>query len=225
MSETQLANRDPTKVAFLARSRYGSPFLARVPGKPGESGYNPSGDKLMYMLLMVPKTDTATITRIQNVIDAAIEETWAQKQRPASLRVPMTDGDERRNDGTYVHPGDEFRGQMLVRVRAREDRMPVVMKGPAGQQVQAYPRDFQPGYWLTTVNRAFTFNRSGNAGVSLGCNAVNITAEDTVFTSDEPVSDLDAALSGASLPASASPITAGPKEPPPAKSDPTAQFA
>src|SRR6478735_5273162 len=111
MSELKSAERDATKCAFLARNRYGSPFLARVPGRPGESGYNPSGEKLMNMLLMVSKTDTATIKRIQSAIDAAIEETWGQR-RPASLRVPMTDGDERRNDGAYVHPGDEFRGQM-----------------------------------------------------------------------------------------------------------------
>jgi hypothetical protein len=224
MSGTEQTNRDATKCAFLARSRYGSPFLARVPGRPGESGYNPSAEKLMNLLLLVPKTEAATIKRIQVTLDTATEETWGQR-RPASLRVPMTDGDERKSDGTYVHPGDEFRGQMLVRVRAREDRMPVVMKGPAGQQVQAYPRDYQPGYWLIVVCRAFTYNRSGNTGVSLGCNAVNITAEDAVFTSDEPISDLDAALSGASLPASALPITSGPKEPPTANSDPAAQFA
>jgi hypothetical protein len=225
MSGTQSANRDATKVAFLARSRYGSPFVARVPGKPGERGYDPNGKKRMSMLLMVPKTDSATVKRIQAAIDAAIEEEWGQ-QRPASLRVPITDGDERRSDGSYVRPGDEFRGQMLISIRANEDRMPVVMRGPAGQQVQAYPKDYHPGYWLTTVNRAFVYTfMKTNHGVSLGCNAVNITAEDEVFSSDEPVSDLDAALSGASLLANASPITSGPKEPPPAKSDPTAQFA
>ena len=74
MSGTQSANRDATKVAFLARSRYGSPFVARVPGKPGERGYDPNGKKRMSMLLMVPKTDSATVKRIQAAIDAAIEE-------------------------------------------------------------------------------------------------------------------------------------------------------
>ena len=224
MSETKLASRDATKCAFLGRSRYGNPFVARVPGRPGERGFDPNGKKKMTMAILLPKTDTAAIARIQSAYEAEIENEWGSN-RPAQLRVPMTDGDERKSDGTYVRPGDEFRGMMVVNVTANENRMPVVMKGPAGQQVQAYPRDYQPGYWVTLVCRAFSYSVSGNKGVSLGCNAVNITAEDTVFLADEPVSDLDAALSGASLPASASPITTGPKEPPAARIDPTAQFA
>jgi hypothetical protein len=212
--------RDATKIAFRGRARWGSPFVARVPGRPGESGYDPSGQKLMSLVLLVPKTETAMVARIQAAGNAAAEESWASK-RPVSLRLPWSDGDERKSDGTYVYPGEEFRGQLVVRMRAKEERMPVVMKGPAGEQVQAFPRDYAPGYWLTVVCRAFTYNRSGNSGMSFGCNAVNITAEDDVFASDEPISDLDAALSGADLPTA----SASTKAPPPGGDNPASQFA
>lgn len=221
MSDQQLA-RDATKVALRGRARWGSPFVARVPGRAGDSGYNPSAEKLMSLVLLVPKTETAMLARVQVAVEAAIVEEWGRK-RPVTLRLPWSDGDERKSDGSYVHPGDEFRGQMVVRVRAKESRMPVVMKGPSGQQVQAYPRDYQPGYWLTVVCRAFTYKfGNANMGASLGCNAVNITAEDTVFASDEPIADLDAALAGADLPVLAE---ATAKAPPPAEGDnPAAQF-
>ena len=72
------------------------------------------------------------------------------------------------------------------------------------------------------IARTFCYNVSGNAGVSLGVNSVNITSEDTVFAADDPISDLDAALAGEDLPIKATP--AGPREPP-ASVDPAAKFA
>jgi hypothetical protein len=212
---------DPTKVWFKGRSRWGSPFVALAPGRPGDAGYDPNAKKKVNLTLLVPKSDTVTLVRINAALDAGLTNYFGSK-RPPRLRVPISDGDERTSEGQYRHPTDEFRGQMLVRLTANEDRMPVVLKGPSGQQTQAKPGDYAPGYWLTVIARTFCYNVSGNAGASLGVNAVNITAEDIVFAAEEPIADLDAALAGEDLPVKSAP--AGPREPP-STVDPAAQFA
>jgi hypothetical protein len=221
MTQMTTTTADPTKVAFKGRARWGSPFVARAPGRPGDAGYDSNAKKKVNLTLLVPKSDTETLARINAALEAGLTNYFG-KRRPPRLRLPISDGDERTSEGQYRHPGDEFRGQMLVRLTANEDRMPVVLKGPRGQQTQANPGDYASGYWLTVIARTFCYNVSGNAGVSLGVNAVNITAEDTVFVADEPVSDLDAALAGEDLPVKAAP--AGPREPP-SNVDPAAQFA
>jgi Protein of unknown function (DUF2815) len=212
---------DATKVAFLGRARFGSPFVAKVFGQPGQSGYDPNGRKKMSMTLLVPKTDRAAIQRINAAIEAVLAAQFGSN-RPARLRYPIADGDERGADGKYLRPGEEYRDHMVVALTANEDRMPVVMKGPAGQQSQAFVADYAPGYWLTVVCRAFPYDVSSQSrGCSLGTNAVNITRKDTVFAGGgDPVDDLDAALG---LAGGAEAAPAEPKGPS-APVDPAAAF-
>jgi hypothetical protein len=220
MGDSQTANRDATKVVFKGRTRYGTgPFVAKVVGRPGDSGYDPNGPKKMRLVMLVSKTETATLAALQEVTNVAIVEKWGSR-RPPKLRLPWQDGDERKEDGTYEHPGDEFRGVMLVTITAKEERMPLVAKGPKGALVQAQKGDFEMGYWVTATCRAAAYSNSKNNGVSLWCNGIHITAEDAVFRSDDPIADLDAALAGpddspplSSSGGAAAPLPAGGKNP------------
>ena len=62
-------------------------------------------DPKFSVSLLIPKTDTGTVKKIEKAIDAAIiqgvKEKWSGKM-PAPIKLPMRDGDtERPNDDAY----------------------------------------------------------------------------------------------------------------------------
>jgi toxin secretion/phage lysis holin len=66
------------------------------------------GGKPKYSVsLIIPKTDTATITAIEKAIDAAIDTGTAKfgGKRPnkAALKLPLRDGDTERDDEAYAN--------------------------------------------------------------------------------------------------------------------------
>lgn len=87
---------ESTKVVIPARLSYANVWEPRA---------NEPGDKPKYSVsLIIPKSDTKTIARIEKAIDAAIAAgaTKLGKTKKTMLRLPLRDGDADRDDEAYA---------------------------------------------------------------------------------------------------------------------------
>ncbi len=144
--------------------------------------------------LIIPKSDKATIKAIVNAIEAAKEQDkgkW-QGKIPASLKIPLRDGDEDR-------PDDEAYADSYF-VNANSIRKPEIVDRygkPMG------PDDVYSGCYARVSLNFYGYNASGNRGV--GCGLGNIqkledgerlgggftTAADDFEFDEDPIEDLD----------------------------------
>ena len=126
--------------------------------------------------LIIPKSDTKTIAKIQAAIEAAYKEGEAKlkgngKSVPALsvLKTPLRDGDAER-------PDDEaMAGSLFINTSSK--LKPGVLKFAAnGEKVPVTSEDdiYSGCYGYVSVN-FFAYNRNGNKGISAGLNNVLVT--------------------------------------------------
>lgn len=118
------------------------------------------------IMLLIPKSDTATVDAIKAAQKAAAEKTWGNKV-PKVIAYTLRDGDGvRPSDGEPYNA--ECKGHWVMNV-ASKTRPSVV--GPDLQPV------IEPGEWgsgdygRVSIN-AYAYDNSGNRGVSFGLNHV-----------------------------------------------------
>lgn len=120
------------------------------------------GSKPKYSVsLIIPKTDKATLARIEAAIDAAIEAGIAKfgGKRPnkAALKLPLRDGDTERDDPAYE-------GAMFV--NANSTTPPQVVDeslAPILDRSQVYS-----GCYARASITFYAFNTNGNKGIACG---------------------------------------------------------
>jgi hypothetical protein len=114
--------------------------------------------------LIIPKSDTATVARIKDAIQSALEAGKAKfgGKIPASLKLPLRDGDlERADDDAYLNSWF---------LNANSSKQP----GIVDQNVQPILRQaelYSGCYGRASVN-FFAFNTNGNKGIACGLNNI-----------------------------------------------------
>lgn len=120
--------------------------------------------------IVIPKTDKATLTKIQAAVNAAIQDGIKSKwkgKKPVNLKLPLRDGDAER-------PDDEaFSGCYFLNANA--NRAPGIVdlaRNPILDREEVY----SGCYCRFSVN-FYPFSASGNNGVAVGLNNVQKVAD------------------------------------------------
>ncbi len=121
-----------------------------------------NGSKPKYSLsVLIPKTDTATITAIEKAIDAAIDAGVAKfgGKRPAkaALKLPLRDGDVERDDEAY-------KGCFFL--NANTTTPPQVVDENL-QPILSAAEVYSGCYGRASLN-FYAFNTNGNRGIAVG---------------------------------------------------------
>ena len=87
-----------------------------------------SGKKKYSVTLLIPKTDTATLQKINDAIQAATQKgmdgAWSGAM-PPQLPIPLHDGDGVKENGEAY--GDECKGHWVITASANENHPPEVV--------------------------------------------------------------------------------------------------
>lgn len=154
------------------------------------TSYN-GNDPKYSVSLIIPKTDTETIAKINAAIDAAIAEGAAKFggkiPKKELLKLPLRDGDfEREHDEPY-------RGAMFVNASSKQ--APAVVD----RQLQPIldPAEVYSGCYARVSINFYVFNANGNRGVAAGlCNIQKLRDGDPLAGNRVAPEDEFSALDG-----------------------------
>ncbi|TRX47079.1 DUF2815 family protein [Corynebacterium guaraldiae] len=121
-----------------------------------------NGSKPKYSVsLIIPKTDTATIAKIEAAIDAAIEQGvgkfGGKRPNKAGLKLPLRDGDIEKDDEAYA---DAFF------VNANSTTPPQVVDAALNPILDA--SEVYSGCYARVSISFYAFNTNGNRGIACG---------------------------------------------------------
>lgn len=121
--------------------------------------------KLSYSVeLLIPKSDTETVTKIKAAMKAALEKKFGAKF-PAGLKNPLQDGDTKlKADGSPL--GEEYKGHFFVRAKSTDQPGVVDLQGrPISDVMQ-----FGSGDFGRASIAAYAYDTPMNKGVAFGLN-------------------------------------------------------
>lgn len=113
-------------------------------------------EKKYSVQLIIPKTDTKTVKAIKAAIEAAIAEKYPNK-RPQNLRMPLRDGD-------IEDKGESVLGAYFMNVSSKN--APGIVDAALNKIIDQ--TEFYSGCYGRASINAFTYDNSGNKGVSFG---------------------------------------------------------
>ena len=124
--------------------------------------HSTNGSEPKYSVsLIIPKSDTETISKIQAAVEDAIQSGIASKwggKRPPTLKTPLRDGDEERpDDAAYVN--SYFINCNSVERPGIVDRKRVPITDPTM---------IYSGCYIRASINIYPFNTNGNRGVGAG---------------------------------------------------------
>ena len=128
---------------------------------------NEGQDKKYSCCLLIPKTDTKTITAINRAIEAATQAGMSKKfggDRPRKLSTPLRDGD---TDETHGGKEDYARHFFL---NASSTNRPGIV-GRNRQEILDSSEVYSGCYALASVN-FYAYNTNGNKGIACGLNHI-----------------------------------------------------
>ena len=151
------SNRDVTAAGRLS---YPNLFTPRAANEQAAPKYSAT--------LLIPKTDTATIQRVQAAIDAAVQDgvdrhVFKQPIDPSHSKYPpLRDGDLPNDSGEPR--GTEFAGHWFISAKAGAQRKPFIVD----QQLQPIidENDIYAGCYVNMAVQFFAYENSGNKGIS-----------------------------------------------------------
>lgn len=151
----------PTKVVTgKVRLSYVNVFEPRA-AQPGQ-------EPKYSVCVLIPKSDTATLTKVKAAIEAAKEAgkaSWGGKV-PAGLKTPLRDGDEERD-------GAEYKGHYFINANSKQKPGVVdAAVNPIMDQSEVY----SGCYGRVSLN-FYSYNTNGNKGVAAGLQNVQKTAD------------------------------------------------
>ncbi|WP_035518885.1 DUF2815 family protein [Halobacillus karajensis] len=122
-------------------------------------------DEKYSVSILISKDDKETIEAVEKAVEAAKQEGKSSKfggKIPPSLKTPLRDGDEERDDEAYA-------GHYFMNATSKT-KPGIVKKGSAGLVEITDEDEFYSGcYGKASVN-FFPFNSNGNKGVACGLN-------------------------------------------------------
>lgn len=132
--------------------------------------YNDGQEPKYSVMMLIPKSDRKTVTRIKSAQDAAIADgvsrRWGGK-RPSNLRLPMKDGDSGDFDGP------EYEGHYVL--RASSKRKPGLVDAALDPVVDE-GRVYSGCYGRVSFD-LYPYSVTGNNGISAGLDNVQITRD------------------------------------------------
>lgn len=127
--------------------------------------FNDGGVDKYSCSVLIPKTDTKTMAKIKDAINAEIQDGIASKwggKKPANLHLPVRDGDAER-------PDDEaYKGMWFF--NATSKNKPGIVD--AQRQAILDPEEIYSGCWGRVSVNFYPYNNNGNRGVAVGLNNV-----------------------------------------------------
>ncbi|MCI7550729.1 MAG: DUF2815 family protein [Actinomycetaceae bacterium] len=120
------------------------------------------GGKPKYSVsLIIPKTDTATITAIEKAIDVAIEQGvgkfGGKRPNKAALKLPLRDGDIERDDEAYANAYFLNANSLTAPQIVDQDVAPIL------DRAEVYS-----GCYARVSLSFYAFNTNGNRGIACG---------------------------------------------------------
>ena len=125
--------------------------------KPKDFG---NGDPKYSMLVLIPKDDKKTVSKINSAIKAAIEDGISSKwggKKPSNLRTPLRDGDEEKEE-------PEYEGMYFL--NAKSSTRPRVVDKDLTDILD--PEEVYSGCWGRVALSFYPYDFNGNRGVGVG---------------------------------------------------------
>lgn len=144
------------------RGSYVSVFKTRLNDLSGNEEYS--------MMILIPKSDKATVANIKKAIKAAVDTKWSSKA-PANLRNPLRDGDSETDLPENAEVGDEpYSGHYFMNLKSSQK------PGIVDANVQAVidESEFRSGDYCRVSMNAYAYDQKGNKGVSFGLNNIQV---------------------------------------------------
>ena len=148
-------------VKVQGRLSYPNLFTARA--------VNDKGDPKYSATLLIPKSDTATIERVQAAIDAAVKDGIDRRifkgavDPSRSKYPPLRDGDSPKDDGSAR--GDEFAGHWFISAKAPGNKpRPSVVD--ANVQPVMDESEIYAGCYVNMFVEFYAYENSGNKGIA-----------------------------------------------------------
>ena len=139
-----------------------------------------STDARYSIMLLIPKTDAATLNAVYSAIElakqAGVQKTFGGVMPPV-ISIPIYDGDGTRPNGEPF--GEECRGHMVLRASSREQPSVVDLN----VQPILNPAELYSGCYIRASIDFFAYNKSGNRGIGCGLNAVQKIEDGEPLTS------------------------------------------
>lgn len=126
------------------------------------------------VVLLIPKTDRATVSKIKKAIDKETEEglqTFWKGRKPANFWNPLRDGDAEKAD---EHP--EYKGMYFL--TAKSDEKPFLL-GEDGEDLFDQSEMYS-GCWGRANITFYAFDNK-TKGIGVGLNALKKTRDDEPF--------------------------------------------
>lgn len=132
----------------------------------------PDQEEKYSCVLLIPKSDKATLKKLRAAIDAAAEagrNTKFNGSIPKNLKTTLRDGDEEGD----LDKNPEYEGHMFMSVNSKT-RPGIVDKdvNPILDSTEVYS-----GCYARVSINAFAYNTQGNRGISFGLNHVQKIAD------------------------------------------------
>lgn len=127
------------------------------------------GTPKFNVALLIPKSDKATIKKINDAVNAACADFKAKNngKLPKTFKLPLRDGDEEReNDEDYV---DHYF------INLSSLKAPLVLDANRDEILD--PLEFYSGCYGRAVFNCYFFDKAGNKGVAAGLSSVMKTAD------------------------------------------------
>lgn len=133
---------------------------------------NDQGKEKYSLMLLIPKTDAATINKIKKAVeevkmDEKSKSKWGGKI-PANLKLPLRDGDEEFPDK------DEFKGMCFF--NASSDFKPGIVDANCDPLLDS--TEIYSGCWGRVSVNFYAYSNTGNKGVAAGLNNVQKLEDD-----------------------------------------------
>ena len=135
---------------------------------------NDQADPKYSATLLIPKTDTATIGRIQQAIQAAVQEGVDRRvfKQPIDTThtkyPPLRDGDLPTDSGEQRGP--EFAGHWFIAAKAGTSRKPFVVDQSVQPILQE--EEIYSGCYVNMAVQFYAYENSGNKGISASLTGV-----------------------------------------------------
>ena len=128
------------------------------------------GDEKFSICLLIPKDDKKTLSAINSAVNAAIQDGISGKwngKKPASLKLPLRDGDVDRPDAP------EYAGMYFI--NANSTQKPGIVDKDLMEVID--PDEVYSGCYGRASINFYAFNSNGNRGVGVGLNNIQKLAE------------------------------------------------
>lgn len=141
---------------------------------------NDQGAPKYSATLLIPKSDTATVERVQAAIDAAVQDGVDRRifkgavDPSRSKYPPLRDGDSPKDDGTPR--GDEFAGHWFISAKAPGNKpRPTVVD--ANVQPVMDESEIYAGCYVNMFVEFYAYENSGNKGIAASLRGVQFVED------------------------------------------------